>query len=426
MNVRIIASNIDITPTSPTVLGGRIGGVSSSGVSERLEANLVVLRNDADSDPIVVISLDLLYPGRILRAAIESALPELRPDQIFLTASHTHQAPMTDDTKLTLGTPNSEYMRTLAVNLSTEVKRVLDSDSTQFGIVSTSTLTANHSINRRRKRRFTLLRRPRCPWFTVRLGLARKFYVMAPNPVGVTDELVTTMISRSLTGQAQFVIWNYACHPVSFPDKDRIAAHFPHYVRSVLRASLGVENLPVLFLQGFSGNTRPSASIDHGAGSRSRVRSWLFGPSFGNMSWSVYSSWATELGKLVETGCATSTRLQDVGLLARRSVFPSSLFVEGAAEADVSFHAIRFGPSLAIVGVSAEVVAEFAPTVRAMTGSKQVMCVGCLDHPFGYAPTNEILHEGGYEGGDYCELFDLGPLVSSVEEAMLEGFRSVT
>ena len=403
-----------------------MGGVPASGVSERLEANFVVLRDDADSDPIVIISVDLLYPGRVLRAALESALPELRPDQIFLTSSHTHQAPMTDDTKPALGSPNSEYMRILAVNLSKEVKRVIDSDSTQVGIVSTRTLTATHSINRRLKKRWDFSRRPRCPWVAVRLGLAREFYVMAPNPVGVTDELVTTLISRSPTGQAQFVIWNYACHPVSFPDKNRVAAHFPHYVRDVLRASLGVEDLPVLFLQGFSGNTRPSASIDHGAGWRSKVRAWLFGPYFVNMSWSAYSSWATELGELVETGCATSTRLEDVGLLSRRSVFPSSLFVEGAAEADVSFHAIRFGPAFAIVGVSAEVVAEFAPTVRAMTGSQQVMCVGCLDHPFGYAPTNAILREGGYEGGDYCELFGLGPLVSGVEEEMIKGFKSVT
>jgi hypothetical protein len=60
-----------------------------------------------------------------------------------------------------------------------------------------------------------------------------------------------------------------------------------------------------------------------------------------------------------------------------------------------------------------------------MAGGDHVMCVGCLDHTFGYAPTSRIRAEGGYEGGDYCATFGLGPLTDAVEEEMLNGFSAV-
>ena len=417
--MEIIASSVDITPTHPVVAGGYTQGREPlSIVSERLEANLAVLRCDPDSDPMVIISLDLLNPGRILRSALESALPELRADQIFLTASHTHRAPMSDDTKRLLGTPDTQYMEMLTQKLSSELRRMIRSGQTQIGVLSTASLFARHSINRRFKRRIVVSRKSPATWFGAR-------YLMAPNKRGATDELVTVLVSRSTTGRAQFVIWNYACHPVAFPYMNQIAADYPHYVRNILRDSLAVTDLPVLFLQGFSGNTRPSGTVSKSGGVRSWIRRLLAGPSFTKMTESGYASWATELGELVALGCSKSARLKDAVLLSTRKVFPAASFVEGAEEPQVSFHSIRIGSDFAVVGASAEIVAEFAPKVRVMAGAKQVMCVGCLDHSFGYVPTREILLQGGYEGGGYCTLFNLGPVAQNIEEKVLQGFRSV-
>jgi hypothetical protein len=423
--VIIAASTVDITPTHPVVTGGYLDGTPLSEVAERLEANLVVLRDDYGSEPMVIISLDLLYPGRILRSALESALPELRPDQIFLAATHTHQAPMTDDTKALLGAPDDTYMDLLVLGLSRELKRLLLSDETQIGEFSTAGVSARHSINRRFRRRVILDRRSPSHWWGSPVRLVFNSYLLAPNPHGVTDELITVLISRSPTGRAQFVIWNYACHPVGFPDKDRIAADFPHHVRDILRTRLGVADLPVLFLQGFSGNTRPSATVSKTSGPGQWTRRMMFGPWFTKMTWDAYTAWASELGELVADGCGNSSPLADTAVSSCRSLSATSSFVAGAAEPEVSFHSIRFGSELSIVGASAELVAEFSPKIRAMAASEQVMCVGCLDHAFGYAPTSRIRAEGGYEGGDYCSMFSLGPLAENVEEEMLQGFRAV-
>lgn len=125
--MRIIASTIDITPVHPTPLAGYKVSTPFTAVAEKLEANIAVIRRDSNSDAVVIISLDLLYPGRIIRASIESAIPELKPEQIFLTASHTHQAPLTDDTKSGLGDPDLQYLKTLTLDLACEVRRLVQS-----------------------------------------------------------------------------------------------------------------------------------------------------------------------------------------------------------------------------------------------------------------------------------------------------------
>jgi hypothetical protein len=401
-----------------------MGGKPLTEVSERLEANLVVLRDGPGSKPVVVISLDLLYPGRILRAAIESALPELGPEQIFLAATHTHQAPMTDDTKALLGTPDDRYMDMLVLGLSRELRRLLLSEEKQSGELSIAGVSASHSINRRFRRRVTLAPAESRHWWAPPARLVFNSYLFAPNHHGVTDELITVLVARSPSGQAQFVIWNYACHPVAFPDKERVAADYPHHVRDILRTTLGVHDLPVLFLQGFSGNTRP-ASGPKASGPRAWARRMMFGPSFANMTWNAYTSWARELGELVAEGCANASPLDGAVVSSRRTLIAASSVVAGAPEPSVSFHVVRLGSEFSIVGASAELVAEFAPKVRAMAGGAHVMCVGCLDHPFGYAPTSKIRAEGGYEGGDYCSMFGLGPLSENVEQEMLKGFGAV-
>jgi hypothetical protein len=423
--MKVAALSVDITPTHPVVVGGYLHGEPLSQVAQRLEANLVVLRSDPDAEPMVIISADLLYPGRILRAALESALPELRPDQIFLAATHTHQAPMTDDTKVLLGATDAQYLDLLVPRLSSELRRLVFSQEAQTGELSTGAVPARHSINRRFRRRVTLRRRWTAHRWSAPVALVFNSYLMAPNPGGVTDELITVLVCRSPSGRAQFVIWNYACHPVGFPEKDKVAADYPHEVRDILRARLGVADLPVLFLQGFSGNTRPSASAAKTSGLGQWVRRMMVGPCFTTMTRQAYTAWAQELGELVADGCADARALDDVEVGGVRRSLGASSFVAGAPEPGVSFHSVRLGSGLTIVGASAEVVAEFSAPVRAMAGSRAVMCVGCLDHPFGYAPTRRILAEGGYEGGDYCSMFGLGPLAEDIEEQMLHGFEAV-
>lgn len=385
----------------------------SHGVAEPIEVNVVALRASENSDPVVLISMDSLYPGRLIRDVFENCLSSCAPEQIFLGSSHTHSAPMIDDTKPRLGALDTRYLSELTYTLRDTFGGWEEASGWRTVDLEVGRGEAQHSINRRRRKRLVVSKHPRL-----------NDVVNAPNPSGFTDESIVTFVARDQSGAAQFVVWNYACHPVAFPDPGLVSAHFPHLVRQRLRRELGDPALPVLFFQGFSGNTRPSASVQLN-GWRSRLLRLVVGPMFSNLSWSHYRMWSESLAEVVLTATQRSTRLIGDTIFTKRVLIPSERLVSGAPETSVSFHSVTIGDGLCLAGVSAEVVAEYAPVIREGSGFDYVMCVGCLDHTVGYVPTAQILSEGGYESGGYCAAFGLGKVAPDVETQFLSAFSNV-
>ncbi|WP_104176983.1 hypothetical protein [Cryobacterium sp. Y50] len=406
------AISLDISPTSQVQLGAAGAGDSRwLGVAEPIEANFLVLWPET-GDPILIVTVDLLYPGRILRAAVEAAAHPLRPAQIFLAASHTHRAPMTDDTKPGLGTPDPDYIDWLRETVSAAVRSVLQIGIAKPVVVSAAQSIAAHSINRRRKKLIFLAKRPRINAF-----------INAPNPRGTTDDTLITVSIRRANGDQIAVLWNYACHPVAYPQLNTVAAHFPHPVRDALRVNAGNGELPVLYFQGFSGNTRPSASARVHTPLRF-LRRIVSGPLFEDMTGAAYEKWSESLTRAVLSTILTEREVASDEITVARVTRPGSAFVDGL-KSDVSFHGLHIGPEFSILAVSGEVVAEYAGPVRSLTGAKFAFCVGCIDDTFGYIPTHGILQEGGYEGGGYCKAFGLGAINERIEEEILSGFRAV-
>jgi hypothetical protein len=248
---------------------------------------------------------------------------------------------------------------------------------------------------------------------------------LAPNPAGSRDETITLLLARDSDGVPLFVLWNYACHPVAFPEPRMVAAHFPHVVRDRLREEWHLPALPVLFLQGFSGDTRPSAS-GLPQSSKQRVRDLLVGARFHDMSWRSYRSWTRSLADLVVEATSQASLVETRSLVTSRTVRAASDFVIAEHTLEpVSFHGLRVGADLALVGVSAEVVSDYARILREEHPGVRLMLGGCLDHPFGYVPTGVMLAEGGYEASGYCSFFGVRTVRKDVQESLLEGLSGV-
>lgn len=405
--------SIDISPESQVSLGaGSVGRGAWLGVTEKVEANLLALWSENDNMPVLVVSVDLLYPGRILRATVEAAAEHLDADHIFLAASHTHQAPMTDDTKPKFGSADADYLIWLAEKISAAVELVLRLESARPVTLTVARSEASHSINRRRFVRFFLAK-----------TLIINSFVSGPNPRGITDESIITASIRTADGNPIALMWNYACHPVGFPLHNTVAAHYPYVIRETARTRFNDAGLPVLFFQGFSGNTRPSATARVHSPSR-RVRRLFWGPLFEDMTTQDYAHWSASLARVVMQAFESERPVESDSIATSRVVRPSADFAE-QLQTDVSFHGLRVGPDLSILGVSGEAVAEYAPQVRRMAQSEFTFCVGCIDHVFGYIPTGKILAEGGYEGGGYCGKFDLNSINPHIEDHTLQGFQAV-
>jgi len=406
--MRAIGSSVSVAPLGQVDLGSSNAKTQQwAGVLDDIEINVLALWDELGAEPMLIVSVDALYVGAELRDAIADAAG-LPPGRVLTFASHTHRAPMLDASKPALGTPDPQHMERVLALATKTIRETLATSAPDVELWSASGF-ADHSINRRRWKLLTLSRKP---------TVAK--YVNAPNKDGVRDETVVTATIRDHAGEPIAVLWNYACHPVAGPHGNEVSAHFPGFVRDEIRRREGKEDLPVIFLQGFSGNTRPRASVRARSAVR-RVQQALTGPVFETMAARDYERWAASLGQTVEEVRDGETRLPVDTLTVARVDVDSSEFFAPAAE-PVRFARLDIGSEFTIVAVSAEVVAEYAQPVRQMASSRIVCLAGCFDDAFGYLPTAAILREGGYEGGEFAPEFGIESLESGIESATMRAF----
>ena len=85
---------------------------------------------------------------------------------------------------------------------------------------------------------------------------------------------------------------------------------------------------------------------------------------------------------------------------------------------------LALGRKHILIGISAEVVAEYVRLIESIFPGTRVLPVSCIDSVFGYLPTRSIVKEGGYESSGHFRLFGLsGGFRSDVEETVLSTLK---
>jgi hypothetical protein len=106
-NLQIGWSSVDLTPDKPVLLAGQFHARVSEGVLDPITATALAFEygSGETSDKVIMISCDLVSisdggrdrsPDNLrdnVRKILKNNLPEVRSDQIFLNATHTHTAP---------------------------------------------------------------------------------------------------------------------------------------------------------------------------------------------------------------------------------------------------------------------------------------------------------------------------------------------
>jgi len=412
-SLRYSAGTADITPRAPVPLAGystRSGPWTS--VADRLEANALAL--DDGATRVVLLSLDLLYAGAELRRRLLGRLSgRLDDTALFLAASHTHYAPATSLLLPRLGEVDPAYLDHLTETLAALLGRVLDGPFAEARLRYREG-RADATVNRRRLRR----PHPEDEWAHPRIAR------MEPNPRGARDETVRLIEVLGGDGERRALLWNFACHPVSFPDKTAVSADYPGVVRARLRERAG--EVPVVFLQGFAGNIRPREILEPRT-VRSKLRGLVKGHYWTRFSPEDWARWSGALAAAVEAALAAPPDGEELAgtLSASRFEVPLAEFFEADGEnRTVSFHGVRIGHALELVGVSAEPVVEFARELGAIFDSDRQIPVGYIDEVFGYLPTRKMLHEGGYEVSGFLDAFDPpGAPREDAESAFLEALE---
>jgi hypothetical protein len=406
----IAAGSIQISPRRPAMLGGyerRTAPFRS--IADPLEAN--VLQIEGDHQRSIIVSTDLLYPGQTLRNLLLSSL-SVREEELFLSASHTHYAPMTAPRMPLLGTIDDQYVEQVAERISTLIKSLRKGQQRCAGTYHEGLL--DHSMNRR----LAHLR-------LTSSGFSRAVG-MGPNMTGERDERARLLKFVDPSGRPLAIVWNYACHASDFFDSLRVSAAFPGQVRKRLRSELGA--IPVLFLQGFSGDVRPpftGLSPDI----KSLAKRILRGPQFknapGRQEWERWSgSLADRVAAIARTLAAP---LQIREPMSRRIEVPEQAYVvDGDGSKSLCWHLVDCG-GFRIAGINAEPVVRYRRLLQGTLVGPPLLTAGCLDQTHCYLPVDEMLEQRGYEVEGFRRIFGFPgrfrahlevPIVQALSEAI--------
>ncbi len=109
-------SSIDITPTQPVALDGQRHLRISRGVDTPLTANVLALQSRKGKDALdqaVIVSCDIVVIRKgiteMVRKKVTEKNPDIDPQKLFLCATHTHTAPVTEEG--TYAIPETGVMR---------------------------------------------------------------------------------------------------------------------------------------------------------------------------------------------------------------------------------------------------------------------------------------------------------------------------
>lgn len=419
--VNAVFTSGSANPNRPAVLQRlRLRGTSAerpaiSNLHSALEYNIAVFQ-DTTGKRLALVSLDALYVGRDLPHIVESRLSE-RFDLVDVTflwcASHTHYAPAIDDRIPALGGVDRAYLELLAGRITVALEAAFAAPSRQV------------SIDRDRiANTFAVNRRLRYPWPTLKwfvTGIDTTY--LAPNPGGTKSRWIDIVVFRDDEGDIQAVLWAMACHPTTFPDPLQISAEFPGIVRGAIRGMLDAPQLPVLFLQGFSGDLRahlPSMAGQCAIGEK--LRTILAGPRFLSASKQEWEIWSRSIGFAICERLRSMRKAAvadgEISVASQRK--PLSEVVEDARkDFAVEVKSIQLTPVLKITAVNAEMSCGYEESLE-----DDSIPVGCADDCIGYIPTGTQVGEGGYEARRALKIFGTGSCFRrSVEATVTDMLR---
>lgn len=416
--VEYVAGRVDITPERNLPLAGygaRHG--DADGVESRLEANVVLIRNEAAGAFIALVQLDTLFSSAALEERILEAMPVALRGACTLVcmASHTHFAPSLDPEKPALGRVDPDYMAMVAQRVGGAIAAAHERGAWREGSWQAGRAPSGSLAVSRRSWRMMIEKKP--PF--VRFGIAKQPNLKARVD---TDIRVVTLMGRD--GAEIAMLWHFACHPVASPHGRRVSADFVGTVRAYVRGGEGRAELPVLFVPGFMGDIRPYL-----AGQRVTLKQRImtpFGKLFGTFNEADYKAWTGELIACVERAAAAGRPLvaahddvaHDEAGVEERGLDLSRVIDGLPRAARMGVWNVAMGGGLRIVCCGAEMVNGYAAAagqdVAAEVGAAQdgggtglCLAAGYTGPVFGYLPTDLQIREGGYESEEFFTPFNL-------------------
>jgi putative membrane-bound dehydrogenase-like protein len=392
--IAVGVARVDITPDYPVRLNGfGFRRTESEGVRQQIWAKALAFGTDAEH-PAVVIAVDNLgVPDELTREVarrLESA--GVAPERFAVTATHTHTAPMLKGCAPTIfGTP-----------IPPEHQAHIDQYTRDFADkLEQAALAALKD------------RRPaRLEWGvgSVRFAKNRR------TPGGPVDHDLPLLVVRDLQGAIRALYFNYACHCVTLSD-NRISGDWAGYAQEHLErqhpgatalasVGCGADQNPIPGVQGdkFEVASQQGAEI---AAEVARLLKTPLRPVNGPLT-----------AKLDRIDLAfdthpTRAELEEKAKLATAPGYHARVQLERldrgeALRTKISYpiQTWTFGDSLGMVFLAGEVVVDYSKRLKTELDGRRLWLNSYANAAPCYIPSERVLGEGGYEGGNAMVYYD--------------------
>ena len=405
---------VDITPGFPVRLSGfGFRRTESEGVRQRISAKAIAFGADDDHRAVLITVDNLGVPDR-LTAEVAARLKNkvgLEREQLAITSSHTHTAPMLTGVAPTLfGMPipaeHQQHINAYTSELTDNLEQV-----------------ALAALKDRQPAKLS--------WGIGKVELAINRRMQG----GPVDHDLPLLVVSDLRGGIRAIYVNYACHCVTLSD-NQISGDWAGYVQEHIERR----------------HPGAIALISIGCGADSNPRSGVTGAK-GEIAEAQGVEIASEVDRLLKGPLQALTRPLVIDFKRINLPFDKlptrEEYAEKAKSQDaIGFHArtqlarldrgesLRdkisypvqtwaFGESLAIVFLSGEVVVDYALRLKRELDGRRLWINSYANDVPCYIPSERILKEGGYEGGGAMVYYDQPTkLAAGLEKAIVDAVVS--
>ncbi|WP_165228487.1 neutral/alkaline non-lysosomal ceramidase N-terminal domain-containing protein [Aquisphaera insulae] len=415
---------VAITPKEPIWLSGYAArNHPSDGVDQDIWVKALALE-DPLGKRAVLVTMDVCGISRDLSARIREAIGRkhgLERDRIVLACSHTHSAPVLGRNLLTMYTLDDAQKQKVGDYTRLFESVVADVVSQAFETLSVARLDwgngrCDFAVNRRNN-----------PEGEVP-ALREKGHLKGPD-----DHDVPVLVGRDVDGRPRAVVFVYACH-CTVLDGYKVSGDWAGHAAAALEKRF--PGAQAMYVAGCGGDQNPiprrseALAETHGQAMAASVAAVLERPMkrIEGPLRSAYREVNLAFGSLPTRSQIESDAKSDNRFAASRARKLLGQIEElGQLPPDYPYPVQAWGlDELRWVFLGGEVTVDYALRIKKEAGSSPTWVSAYCNDVMAYIPSQRVLKEGGYEGGDSMVYYGLPcPWSDRVEESVMSGVNGV-
>jgi hypothetical protein len=413
-SLRAGVAKVSIMPDEPVLLNGYAGrDEPAKGSLHTIWAKALVLE-EKPGNRVVFLTTDLLGLSHEISEEVArqaDSLYGIKRSQLLMNSSHTHSAPivwpcvdMIYDLDLKTQRDVVRYGQALTVKLVKVIGEALKK-------MGPAQLSCGHG-----EAEFAINRRD------------------GEFPAGPIDHDVPVLRVTGEDGRIEAILFGYACHNTTLvSDNYLINGDYAGFAQIALEA--GHPGAQAMFLMGCGGDQNPAPrgtaelAEKHGKELAAAVERVL-GREMKPVEGSFRTSYATvELPfRPFDVAQYRKDIVGDNKYLQRRARLMLEAYNKGFTPKSLTYpiQAVRFGKSFSVLALSEEVVVDYSLRAKREFAGENLYVSGYSSEVMCYLPSERVLKEGGYEGGESMIYYGQpGPFASGVEERVFGAIHKV-